>query len=381
MFVSVAMLGACSSIDEFFSPEPDAVTVGGAPKPGSQGVPGKDQPTPNLATVPDQAPKPQTTAEERQKIANQLIADNRQAQYAEKVNRPDQPEVPPPARTPNVPAKGKTDQKSDSSAKPEPSVSTTAPTPSAPTASVQMSAAPTQGAPPPAAPAAAPGSAAPPAAPSPLALQPETQAPPAAPSPPALQPATPAAAAPPPSTMTGPIPSPPPLPPVLQEAQAPAAAAAPAPASAPVPPAIGAATPMPAAPPAAAPMGPPETVVISGRSARPLSEYVRKSAISALVASVYFPADSTQIKPEDVTVLRQLALEQTKRGGTFRLVSVARSQVADARAQEVAKILIDRGVNPGRVYAGAVPQTDPTYGQLRAESDPANRRVDVYLDY
>lgn len=140
--------------------------------------------------------------------------------------------------------------------------------------------------------------------------------------------------------------------------------------------------PAPVAPPsAAAPVAQPETVVISGRSPRPLTEYVRKSAIAALVATIYFPENSAQIKPEDVTVLRQLALEQAKRGGTFRVVSVARATIAEARAQEVAKILIDRGVNPGRVYAGTVPQTDPTFGQLRAESDPSNRRVDVYLDY
>lgn len=122
-------------------------------------------------------------------------------------------------------------------------------------------------------------------------------------------------------------------------------------------------------------------MVVSGRAARPLDQYVRKSAISALVAAIYFPADSTQISPADVTVLRQLALEQRKRGGTFRVVSVARSNVSEARAQEVAKILLERGVNPGRVYAGTLPPTDPTYGQLRAESDPANRRVDVFLDY
>lgn len=364
-----------------FAAEPDAVTAGGAPVPGSQGVPGKDQPTPNLATVPDQAPKTQTTAAERQKIADQLIADNRQVQYADKVNKPDQPEVAPPARTPTTPNKGKTDQKTDAPAKAEPGVSTTAPAPSAPTASVQMGAASTQGATAPAAAATAAASApgliaSNPGSPSTTALSPT-------PSP--TMPAVPGA--PPPQTagmpMPGSIPSPPPLPPVLQEAQAPAAAPPPSPAPAMAAPAM-APVPAPAPvtpPPAAAPVAQPETVVISGRSPRPLTEYVRKSAIAALVATLYFPENSAQIKPEDVTVLRQLALEQAKRGGTFRIVSVSRSQAADARAQEVAKILIDRGVNPGRVYAGPVLQTDPTFGQLRAESDPSNRRVDVYLDY
>ena len=366
-----------------FAAEPDAVTPGGAPVPGSQGVPGKDQPTPNLAVVPDQAPKSQTTAAERQKIADQLIADNRQATYADKVNKPEQIEVAPPARTPGATNKGKTDQKSDTPAKPEPSVSTTAPAPVAPTASVQMGAAATQGAAPaaaaaPAAPSVAPAATAAAAAPGLTASNlgaPSTTA--MSPIPPPTMPA--AAGAPPPQTagmpMPGSRPSPPPLPPVLQEAQA----SAPAPQQ----PAL-AATPSPAPQPApaAAPAAPqPDTVVISGRSPRPLSEYVRKSAIAALVATIYFPENSAQIKPEDVTVLRQLALEQAKRGGTFRVVSVARATIADARAQEVAKILIDRGVNPGRVYAGSVPQTDPTFAQLRAESDPLNRRVDVYLDY
>jgi outer membrane protein OmpA-like peptidoglycan-associated protein len=370
LLAGIATLGGCSSIDDMFAAEPDAVTAGGAPVPGSQGVPGKDQPTPNLGTVPDQAPKSQTTAAERQKIADQLIADNRQVQYADKVNKPEQIEAAPPARTPSTPNKGKTDQKSDTPAKPEPGVSTTAPAPSAPTASVQMGAAATQG--------AAPSAAAPaliasnPGSPSATALSP---------TPPPTMPAP--SAAPPPQTagmpMPGSIPSPPPLPPVLQEAQAPATASPPPAAPAPAVPAM--APPPVAPPPAAAPAGQPETVVISGRSPRPLTEYIRKSAIAALVATVYFPENSAQIKPEDVTVLRQLALEQAKRGGTFRVVSVARAPIADARAQEVAKILIDRGVNPGRVYAGTVPQTDPTFGQLRAESDPSNRRVDVYLDY
>lgn len=357
-----------------FAAEPDAVTAGGAPVPGSQGVPGKDQPTPNLAIVPDQAPKTQTTAAERQKIADQLIADNRQVQYADKVNKPDQPEVAPPARTPATPNKGKTDQKADTPAKAEPGISTTAPAPSAPTASVQMGAASTQGAAPAAAAtaaASAPGLiASNPGSPSTTALSP-TPSPtmPAAPGAPPAQTAG--------MPMPGLIPSPPPLPPVLQEAQAPAAARPPSPAPMAAP--AMAPVPAPVTPPSAA--APPETVVISGRSPRPLTEYVRKSAIAALVATIYFPENSAQIKLEDITVLRQLALEQAKRGGTFRIVSVARSQAADARAQEVAKILIDRGVNPGRVYAGPVPQTDPTFGQLRAESDPSNRRVDVYLDY
>ncbi|MHB1217513.1 MAG: hypothetical protein ACYC1L_04845 [Alphaproteobacteria bacterium] len=374
LLAGVATLGGCSSIDDMFAAEPDAVTAGGAPVPGSQGVPGKDQPTPNLATVPDQAPKSQTTAAERQKIADQLIADNRQVQYADKVNRPEQIEVAPPARTPSTPNKGKTDQKSDTPAKSEPGVSTTAPAPSAPTASVQMGAAATQGAAPS---AAAPAAAAAAATPGLTASNPGSPSA-TAPSPTPTMPAAPVAPSPQSAgmPMPGPIPSPPPLPPILQEAQAPATAspppAAPAPAMAP-PPA--------APPPAAAPTGQPATVVISGRSPRPLTEYVRKSSIAALVATVYFPENLAQIKPEDVTVLRQLALEQAKRGGTFRVVSVSRSQVADARAQEVAKILIDRGVNPGRVYAGTVPQIDPTFGQLRAESDSSNRRVDVYLDY
>lgn len=371
LLAGVATLGGCSSIDDMFAAEPDAVTAGGAPVPGSQGVPGKDQPTPNLATVPDQAPKSQTTAAERQKIADQLIADNRQVQYADKVNRPEQIEVAPPARTPSAPNKGKTDQKSDTPAKSEPGVSTTAPAPSAPTASVQMGAAATQGAAPS---TAAPAAAATAATPGLIASNPGSPSATAPPPPPTMPTAPPQAAG---MPMPGSIPSPPPLPPVLQEAQAPATAPPPA---APGP-AVPAMAPPPAPPPAAAPTGQPETVVISGRSPRPLTEYVRKSAIAALVATVYFPENSAQIKPEDVTVLRQLALEQAKRGGTFRVVSVSRSQVADARAQEVAKILIDRGVNPGRVYAGTVPQTDPTFGQLRAESDSSNRRVDVYLDY
>lgn len=356
-----------------FADEPGETTAGGAPIPGSEGVPGKDQPTPNLSTVPDQAPKPQTTPAERQKIADQLIADNKQVQYAEKVQKTGQEDIAPPARTPNATPAGKSSNTPPEAPAPKsaPAVSTTAPSPTAPTASVQMGAAPTQGAAPSGPTAAAPSTSAP-------------NSPPANPT--QIVPTEPPAAM---ATLMASPPSPPPLPPTLQEAQGTKPPAAPAPSMAApvaVPPPAGmppspVASPPATAQPVPAPPGQPETVVISGRSPRPLNEYVKKAGISALVATIYFTENSAQVKPEDITALRQLALEVTRRGGTFRVVSIARSPVAEARAQEVAKVLIDRGVNPGRVYAGGVPPTDPTFNQPRDEADPMNRRVDVYLDY
>ena len=100
--VSVLALGACSTLEKFDpttwfeEAPPTTVSSTAKPKPGAEGVPGEGQSFPNLGTVPGQAPKPQTTAEERKKIADALIADTREVQYADKVARPEQPMIAPP---------------------------------------------------------------------------------------------------------------------------------------------------------------------------------------------------------------------------------------------------------------------------------------------
>ncbi|MFN0042640.1 MAG: OmpA family protein [Alphaproteobacteria bacterium] len=94
-----------------------------------------------------------------------------------------------------------------------------------------------------------------------------------------------------------------------------------------------------------------------------------------------FDANSAQMRAADLAALREIATEQRKRGGTLRVVGYSQSPVSSERAEQVARTLVGNGVKPDRVYAGAMPQSDPGYLDLRPEAVSANRRVDIYIDY
>ena len=71
--LAIGVLGACSTVDGMFGGDSSAP----AGKPGAAGVPGTKDPIPNLASVPGEVPKTQNTAEERKKLAEALLADNK----------------------------------------------------------------------------------------------------------------------------------------------------------------------------------------------------------------------------------------------------------------------------------------------------------------
>ncbi len=66
-----------------------------APKLSTEGVPGEDGSFPNLASVPEK-PEIRTTLEDRERIAEGLIADRQNATYGDKVTAAPSVEVPPP---------------------------------------------------------------------------------------------------------------------------------------------------------------------------------------------------------------------------------------------------------------------------------------------
>ena len=85
ILASVLLLGACSSVSNIASP---SQWFGGAddkPAAGAEAAPGPGKPFPNLASVPE-APTP-TTAEERKRMAESLIADRDNAHYTDEVIR------------------------------------------------------------------------------------------------------------------------------------------------------------------------------------------------------------------------------------------------------------------------------------------------------
>jgi len=118
------------------------------------------------------------------------------------------------------------------------------------------------------------------------------------------------------------------------------------------------------------------------RSPRPLSEYASgKMKVSAQVAAIQFAPNSTDIQPSDLAVLREVAAEQKKNGGTIRAVGYAQGSVSGERALAVGRALVQNGVKPARIFAGEMSANDPGYGQSRPESVAANRRVDIFIDY
>ena len=312
-------------------------------------MPGADQSTPNLSSVPGRAPVPQTTAEERKRLVKELAADNKGVNYAEPVAKPEQPNLPLPK-----PAPPRIKQEAAKDAKPVASVQIPGAAKSAPaeaqiagtpqTTVIQGSSSAPSASPVPQAPLVPGNPVAPPpsaAAPAPAAAT-VFQAPPAAPLV-AAQVTTQATAMPPPPPPLSYAPPPPPAAP-------------------------------PASPPAAASRGP--------RDPRALETYPpRKMAVSAQIGSVSFDANSAQMRAADLAALREIATEQRKRGATLRVVGYSQSPVSSERAEQVARTLVGNGVKPDRVYAGAMPQSDPGYLDLRPEAVAANRRVDIYIDY
>jgi outer membrane protein OmpA-like peptidoglycan-associated protein len=354
-----AAVSACSTVEDWFedAPPPKGSTQA---RPGAAGVPGADGGIPNLSSVPGQAPRPVVTAEERKKLVQELTADNKGVQYAEPVVKPEQPNVPlprpAPPRTPPAPAKAPEPAKASEAPKPQ--------EPAKPVASVQMPAAPKVSEP--------ATTVIQPAPPSTATIAPQPQPPVAAPPSPAQPPVVmqqalppPPSSAPPPA-MSQPIPTPPP-PPLL-------AAVSPPPAAATAQPSL--ASPMAPAPQAAvpAPRGP--------RDPRALETYnAAKVAVSAQVGSIPFEANSSRMRVDDIALIRDVAQQQKKRGGTLRVVGFADAPVSVERAEQVARVLLESGVRPERVYSGTVLPNDPAFRVARPESVSANRRVDIYIDY
>jgi flagellar motor protein MotB len=364
------MLGACSTMEKldpttwFEEPPSTKVSTPAKPRPGAEGVPGQGQAFPNLGSVPGQGPKPQTTADERVKIADALVADTQGVQYAEKVAKPEQAAIAPPSPRPQKTEAGTakssgTAGASAGQAEPAPAA---APKPAQP--SSQVAAQPPTAL----APVTPPPSAAAPSTPAPVT--PSTPASPApskaaAPGPPAPQPVGPPVAVTPPSPApvarapavepTGPIPQPP------------------APPEGVVPTTTIAGTGAPA---------PPRQRSASAKDVRSLDQFNRsRVAVSAEVGTISFAGGESDLRAADLTVLRELASAHRARGGLVRVVGYARGPASAERAMQVAHALVERGVPASKIYAGEMVGSDPAYKEARSELVPDNRRVEIFFDY
>jgi len=327
----------------------------------AQSVPGEGEPFPSLGSVPD-APPEVTPEEERQAIAQGLIADRANAQYSEPVSLPESVMTPP------------------SVAVAESATPVAAVEPLLPAAAAQIG----EG-------SADPESPEPPAIP--VASEPPATVA-AAPEPASGAPVETAAVAPPPPPPPSPPPPPPrtPTPPVTAAPQPQIRAAVPPPP--PPPPAM--ARPAPPAPRPAATYSPaPERRLDGGF--RPLAQFdPQVIAQSQQAGVIYFAHGSAKLSREDRQVLGQIAAALQAYGGSIRVIghSSGRSGFSDVahhqsanytmsmkRAQAVARELARLGVDPAYIYVGGAADADPRYSEATKMGEAANRRADIFLDY
>jgi len=358
-FAAALVLGvtACSSLPDEVNPAEwfgedkpkDTAAVGGS----AEEVPGAESDFPNLASVP---PKPEamTTLEERQDIAEGLVADRARAKYSDPVSRRAPVTVAPPAPVAPAPAE----------------VAAPVPAPAAPPAPATIPA-------PVKAPEAAP---VPPAPPAPAAATPS------------IWPATPPVA--------------PPAPQVSVQAQTPAPIQAPArtparpqprPTPAPSPPPLGAAT-SPLV--HSATVGRAEDAMFliesgsgGGGGASAVAEFRPVNVGTGRpVALIFFGNGLANLSARDKEILSDLAQLYLQRGGgKLRVVGHASRSVGGSdpvkqrlanfkisvdRSSAVARSLTDSGVPAGIVEVDAVSDNAPLLGGGEA----ADRRVEIYLN-
>jgi outer membrane protein OmpA-like peptidoglycan-associated protein len=355
-------LGACSTMEKLdpttWFEEPPATTVStpAKPRPGAEGVPGQGQAFPNLGSVPGQAPKPQTTAGEREKIADALVADTQGVQYADKVAKPEQAAIASPSPRPQ---KAEAAKPSDTASAP---AGQARPAPAAAEKPAQPSSQAATQPPTPLAPTTPPAPATPIAA-APSPPSPVTPSAKTAPGPPAPQPVGPPVAVVPPAPVaraptlepTGPIPQPPAPPEGIVPTTTIAGAGAPA---------------------------PPRQRSAGAKEVRSLDQFNRsRVAVSAEVGTISFAGGESDLRAADLAVLRELASAHRARGGLVRVVGYARGPASAERAMQVAHALVERGVPASKIYAGEMGMSDPAYNEPRSEMEPDNRRVEIFFDY
>lgn len=120
------------------------------------------------------------------------------------------------------------------------------------------------------------------------------------------------------------------------------------------------------------------------------------NARSVKVATVLFGNGSSQLSPRARQVLDQVASLYKSKGGVIRVVGHASSRtrtmdpvkhamvnfkVSVARADAVARHLLQRGVAKDRIAVGAISDADPQFYEVMPTGEAGNRRAEVYIDF
>ncbi len=347
LFPAVAiLLAGCSSVPDAVNPvewykgtsewvsgdgEDEAAPDPDAPQLSTEGVPGEDGTFPNLASVPAR-PEAQTTLEERDEIAEGLIADRQNATYGEKVVAAPSVEVPPPPPPAIVVLE---------EASPVPAV------------------------------VVAPSIAAPPVP------QPE----------PAPQPT--------PATTTIPSP-PQPTPTPVPAPTVPASTPAPTPAIPTPQPTAAPAPSMTVAPAETAKYLISSNTVPSSAARGLAILDLDRAGTGRPIAVIFFASGSARLSANDQVVLGKVAEVQLAGGGTLRVVGHASSptnaknlvgqrlinfEVSLDRASAATEELVRHGVPAAAVHSDAVSANRPVIDESLPGGEASNRRVEIFLDY
>lgn len=355
------VLSGCSSVPDAVNPVEWAKSVGGIFDDNSQAadakakaerrpVPGADRPFPNLSSVPGRPAV--TPVGDRERIAQGLRADRDNARYAEEVARVQPASVSIPGSASVLrPAGGQA--ATQASLSPAIPVNPTPPVRSADPVPPVAAAVPVR-------PTASTATAAPrmPVAREVLRAQ-------------AVEPAAGGAAS---STSGNSSPS------------VSAVPAVPPPAAVPEPQATA-----PAAPRAAERQFASRTT--AGRGA--VSDAVTQG-VSYRAAVIYFDQDSSSLSPEDIAAIREVARFHRETGGQVRIIGHAAGdgaaaggqrlrdatvRVSSARAEAVARQLVQYGVPQRSVVVRGVGEGEPMVRDGSADAAARNRRAEVYIDY
>lgn len=378
------LLAGCSSVPDVVNPVEwykgtrdiligeDSSTNAGQPLGPRRALPGTNQPIPNLSSVP-QRPRTSSRAQ-RDAISRGLVADLEQSRRYTSEVIPRQGQAVDPLRS----------------------------------AVAQRSTVPARSAPTPASPPRQVVTASPPVQPMSQAATRPSLPPPAQPVPQVVA----RSSAPPPAPLLAARPTLPEARPAINPPGPPRAMA-----SAP-PPRLGTIH----APPISPITADPETIVVSSAGVRQLSGGMRIVAPVARpgarpsrpapqsskptfkigigesyqVARILFGNGSSQLSARDRQILRQVAQQARQTGGVIRVVGhashrtkaldpikhkVVNLRVSVARADAVARQLVEFGTSSTNIVLGAASDTEPRYLEHMPTGEAGNRRADIFIDF
>ena len=136
------------------------------------------------------------------------------------------------------------------------------------------------------------------------------------------------------------------------------------------------------------------TLVSGVRSLEEFNPYQARGSYQ--VATILFANGSANLRSRDKRILRQVAQQHKKSGGTLRIVGHASSRtnnlepvrrkvvnfgISAARADAVVKEILRLGAIPSKIFVGAVSDAMPKYKEYMPSGEAGNRRAEIFIDF